>query len=378
MIGNMTRIKVLEVIRQGQIGGGESHLLDLIYFLDKEKIEPICLSFSDGEMVNRLKQMGVVCHVIDTKKPFDLGVQRQIIELIRKENIQLVHAHGSRAASNILYPVRKLQLPFVYTVHGWSFHDDQSFFVKKLRGWSEKLICHYANQVICVSDSNRNTGKKVFGLHNAIVIENGVNLDNFNPDGSHKNLRLEFGFSESDFVVGFIARCTKQKNPLVFLVALEKAHTVNPSVKGLFVGEGDMDGEVNAYIQQHQMSGYLYRSPFRTDVPDLLHCIDVYCLPSLWEGLSIALLEAMAMRKAIIATPTDGSKEVIEHQKNGLVIPFDNSSALANAISIFCEKKEMRDVCANQASKFVAERFNAKRVAESVSTIYSEIIYDAG
>ena len=71
----MSRLKVLEVIRQGQIGGGESHLLDLIYFLDKGKVDPICLSFSDGEMIRRLKQMGISCYVIDTKKPFDVSVQ---------------------------------------------------------------------------------------------------------------------------------------------------------------------------------------------------------------------------------------------------------------------------------------------------------------
>ena len=374
----MAKLKVLEVIRQGQIGGGESHLLDLIYFLDKEKIEPICLSFSDGEMINRLKQMGITCHVIDTKKPFDLSVQRGIIKLIQKESIQLIHAHGSRAASNILYPAHKLHIPLVYTVHGWSFHDDQSFFVKKLRGWSEKLICHYANQVICVSESNKNTGREVFGLNNAIVIENGVNLEKFNPDGSHKNLRLEFGFSESDFIVGFIARCTKQKNPLAFLSALEKAHAAKPSVKGLFVGEGDMDEEVDAFIRQHQMSDYLYRSSFRTDVPDLLNCIDVYCLPSLWEGLPIALLEAMAMQKAIIATPTDGTKEVIVHQKNGLIVPFDDASSLANAIDFIYKDSFLKEECEIQARRSVSERFNVKRVAESVSAIYSEIKNNVG
>ncbi|MBQ9649010.1 MAG: glycosyltransferase [Prevotella sp.] len=370
----MAKLKVLEVIRQGQIGGGESHLLDLIYFLDKEKIDPICLSFSDGEMISRLKQMGITCYVIDTQKPFDMGVQRQIVKLIQKENVQLVHAHGSRAASNVLYPVRELHLPFVYTVHGWSFHDDQSFLIKKLRGWSEKLICHYANQVICVSESNKNTGREVFGLKNAIVIENGVNLEKFNPDRSFKNMRQEFGFSDSDFIVGFIARCTKQKNPLVFLTALEKAHAKNPSIKGLFVGEGDMDEEVDAYIQQHQMSSYLYRSPFRTDVPDLLHSIDVYCLPSLWEGLSIALLEAMAMRKAIIATPTDGTKEVISHQKNGYIVSFDDVSALANAINAFHEDTSLMKRCSESARLFVSERFNAKRVADSVISVYSRIV----
>lgn len=370
----MTKMKVLEVIRQGQIGGGESHLLDLISFLDRDKVEPVCLSFTDGEMISRLTQMGVACHVIETQKPFDISVQRQIINLIQNEDIQLVHAHGSRAASNILYSVRKLHLPLIYTVHGWSFHDDQSFYVKKLRGWSEKLICHYANQVICVSESNKDTGKEVFGLNNAIVIENGVNLDKFNPDASYKNLRLEFGFSESDFIVGFIARCTKQKNPLVFLAALEKAHSSNPFVKGLFVGEGDMDAEVDAFICEHQMQGYLYRSPFRTDVPDLLHCIDLYCLPSLWEGLSIALLEAMAMRKAIIATPTDGTKEVIEHQKNGLLVPFNDVNGLANTVEVFFKDRQLMDNCAVNARKFVAERFNAKRVADSLLSIYLRLL----
>ena len=370
----MAKIKVLEVIRQGQIGGGESHLLDLIYFLDKERVEPVCLSFTDGEMIKRLTMMGITCHVINTQKPFDFKVQGQIINLIQNEQIQLVHAHGSRAASNILYSVWKLHLPFVYTVHGWSFHEDQSFLVKKLRGWSEKLICHYANQVICVSESNKETGCKVFGLKNAVVIENGVNLDKFNPDASFIKLRPVFGFSESDFIVGFIARCTKQKNPLVFLAALEKAHRVHPSIKGLFVGEGDMDEEVDAYIQQHQMKGYLYRSPFRTDVPDLLHCIDVYCLPSLWEGLSIALLEAMAMRKAIIATPTDGTKEVINHKKNGYMVPFDDASALADAINLYYENRIMMEECRKSARLFVSERFNAKRVADSVIFVYSRLI----
>ena len=370
MIGYMAKLKVLEVIRQGQIGGGESHLLDLIYFLDKEKIEPICLSFSDGEMIRRLTQMGVACHVINTQKPFDIKVQSQIVKLIKDEHIQLVHAHGSRAASNVLYAVRKSHLPLVYTVHGWSFHDDQSFLVKKLRGWSEKLICHYTNQVICVSESNKETGCKVFGLKNAVVIENGVNLDKFNPEASFKNLRYDFGFSESDFIVGFIARCTKQKNPLVFLSALEMVHIANPSVKGLFVGEGDMDKEVDAFICQHQMSGYLYRSPFRTDVPDLLNCIDVYCLPSLWEGLSIALLEAMAMRKAIIATPTDGTKEVLRHEENGLLIPFEDDSALADSILRLYHDPSLIKRCSESARHFVSERFNAKRVADSVMSIY--------
>ena len=370
----MNKIKVLEVIRQGQIGGGESHLLDLVTFLDKEQFEPVCLAFTPGEMINRLEAMGIQCFVIDTLKAFDLKIQRQIVELMRREQIQLVHAHGSRAASNMVWPARKLCVPIIYTVHGWSFHDDQNLLVRTLRQWSEKLICSMANRVICVSQSNADTGRERFGLKEAVVIENGINLVRFNPNGQFNELRSKFGFSEDDFVGGFIARCTKQKAPLDFLEAVRLAHEQNPKVKGLFVGEGDMDAEVDAYIAEHQMSDYIYRSPFRTDVPDLLHCINVYCLPSLWEGLSIALLEAMAMGKTIVATPTDGTKEVITHEDNGLVIPYTQPQALTDAILRFYDDRTLYEQCGSHAHALVAQRFNAERVSAAVAEIYREVI----
>ena len=369
----MTKIKVLEVIRQGQIGGGESHLLDLVTFLDKERFEPVCLSFTSGEMINRLESMGITCYVIDTLKPFDLKIQRQILDLMRREQIKIVHAHGSRAASNMIWPAKKLHIPLIYTVHGWSFHDDQGWPVRKLRQWSEKLICSLAHQVICVSQSNADTGRERFGLKNPIVIENGINLVKFNPDGQFNELRESFGFVTDDFVAGFIARCTKQKAPLDFLEAVRLAHQKNLRIKGLFVGEGDMDAEVDAFIAEHQMSGYVYRSKFRTDVPDLLHCIDVYCLPSLWEDLSIALLEAMAMGKAIVATPTDGTKEVISHEDDGLLIPFSAPRSLADAILRLIEDQALCKQCGDHARRLVAQRFDAQRVSDVVSEIYQQV-----
>ena len=369
-----SKIKVLEVIRQGSIGGGESHLLDLIECLDKDRYDPVCLSFSDGEMISRLRQMGVKCYIMDSHKPFDVKFFKRICDVIKKEGIQIIHAHGSRAASNVLLPMVRYRIPFVYTVHGWSFHNDQSFLVKKLRAFSEKVICHFASDVICVSKSNADTGKNYFGLRNAHVIENGINIDRYNPDLLYNNIRSAFGFSESDFVIGFIARCTIQKNPIVFLHALKYAHENNPYVKGLFIGEGDMDDEVDSFIYENQMQGYVFRSAFRTDVPDLLQCIDVYCLPSLWEGLSIALLEAMAMRKAIIATPTDGTKELITHEKNGLIVPFNDILSIVKAIDRFFQDRSLMTRCCIEARQLVTERFNAQRVADSVSEIYLRLI----
>ena len=325
-------------------------------------------------MITRLEAMGIRCFVIDTLSPFDVKIQKQILQLLRDENIQLVHAHGSRAASNMLYPVRKLHIPFIYTVHGWSFHDDQSLLVRQLRQWSEKLICKMADRVICVSQSNADTGQQRFGLKDVIVIENGINLVKFNPDGQFKDLRSAFGFSADDFIMGFIARCTKQKAPLDFLEAVRRAHHQNSHIKGLFVGEGDMDADVDAFIAANQLDDYVFRSQFRTDVPDLLNCVNVYCLPSLWEGLSIALLEAMAMGKAIVATPTDGTKEVIVHEDDGLLIPYNQPEVLADAILRLYNNRTLYNQCGLHARQLVAQRFNAQRVSDAVGNIYHEVL----
>lgn len=364
------KIKVLEVIRQGQIGGGESHLLDLVHFLDKDLFEPICLSFSDGEMINRFHKMGVECHVINTQRAFDFKVQQKIISLLSDLRVDLIHAHGSRAASNMLYAAHRLHIPFIYTVHGWSFHDDQSKIVYNLRKWSEKLICKYADQVICVSQSNADTGKDNFGLKNPIVIENGVNLDRFNPQHAEVSLRNTFGFSGDDFVIGFIGRCTAQKSPIDFLHAVKIAHSVDSRIKGLFVGEGEMDSDVNSFISANGMEKYVYRSKFRTDIPEVLRSIDVFCLPSLWEGLSIALLEAMAMHKAIISTPTDGTKEILEDEKTGLLIPFHSPKELAQSILRLLKDPILFQQCANNAGALVANRFDAQKTAQTVADIY--------
>src|SRR5258708_37096045 len=100
------KIKILECIRQGLIGGGESHLLSLVENLDRSRFYPVVLSFTDGPMIDPLKQMGVECHIIHTEKPFDFTKWKQVKNLLKEKQIDIVHAHGTRANSNILWAAR--------------------------------------------------------------------------------------------------------------------------------------------------------------------------------------------------------------------------------------------------------------------------------
>jgi len=371
----MSTIKVLEVIRQGQIGGGESHLIDLISGFGPE-IHPVVLSFTPGRMIDHLKEKGITCYVIETSHAFDFNVQQKIKRILKKEQIELIHVHGSRAASNMVLLSKLMKIPMIYTVHGWSFHPDQSGLIRWLRILSEKIICRSSRKVICVSESNRQTGQKSFGLKNAMVIENGIDLNRFNPEQSFANIRKELGIQRTDFVVGFIGRITVQKDPLTFVKGIEKAHSLEKEIKGLLVGDGDLKEKVRTYIGNNHLDEIIFTSSFRTDIPDVLNAIDVFCLPSLWEGLSIALLEAMAMKRTVIATPTDGTKEIIQDGDNGTLTTFSDSDRLAEKILDYYNDRVKCRKHGENAAQLVKNRFNSEAVSKQVSALYSEIIND--
>jgi glycosyltransferase involved in cell wall biosynthesis len=368
----MKKLKVLEVIRQGDVGGGESHVLELVRGFRPEKVEPVVLAFTPGQMIDTLRAEGFTCYVIETRKPFDTHIQQEIRRIITQEGVQMIHAHGSRAASNIFWLAFRMRLPLIYTVHGWSFHQDQGQLTYRLRAWSEKLICAFCSHIICVSESNRVSGTEAFGLkpRHTTVIENGINLSRFNADGQYADVRAELGIAPDDFVVGLIARITLQKAPFDFVKSIAKAHRKDPRIKGLIVGDGDMKEEVIQYIYEQKIEDIFYLTPFRSDVPDVLHAIDVYCLPSLWEGLSIALLEAMAMRKPVVVTPTDGTREIIRERQNGLVVNFEEPSELADAYIYLLRHPEKMEAYGREAERTVAARFDSRRVSDAVTDIY--------
>ncbi|GAB3510632.1 glycosyltransferase family protein [Emticicia fontis] len=366
------KIRILQTIRQGKIGGGETHVLDLVSTLNKDKYESIVLSFTEGPMVDKMKAMGVKTHVIYTEKPFDRSVWGKVKDILEEEKIEIVHAHGTRANSNTFSAAKKLGIPLLYTVHGWSFHNDQNFLVKSVRTFGEKFLVKNATKTICVSNSNYEDGAKRFNMKNATVITNGINLDKFNLTQSFKDIRKEFDIKEDEVLVGFIARMTSQKDPFTLLKAIAKI-PADSKLKFLIIGDGDSKEAVLKMADELGINSRVIFEKFRQDIPDVLHGIDIFCLPSLWEGLPIALLEAMAMAKAVVATAIDGTKEVIVHQKNGLLVPVMNPDELANALIRLAHDKALRDKLSKEARLTVEKDYNILRMTREVEKIYDEL-----
>lgn len=369
------RIRVLQTIRQGQIGGGETHLLDLVENLDKNIFDPVVLSFTDGPMVERLKGMGIPTHIIHTEKPFDFSKWKEVKRLMEAEKIELVHAHGTRAHSNVSWAARKLNLPVVYTVHGWSFHDNQKFPLKNLRVLGEKYLTRKASVNISVSASVHETGKKYFSSYQSVIIPNGINQQKFNPSRSFKDIRSELGIPKEAILILFLARFTEQKQPLTMIRSFCKAAAQHDNICLLMVGDGELKREADTLVSQSGMSDKIYMQSFRQDVPDILAAADIYVLPSLWEGLPLGLLEAMAMGKAVIASKADGTKEVVQHNTNGIMLNVENLEAeVIKAILQLANDSSLRQRLGDAARATVNSAFSAAGMTRRVEEIYRGLV----
>lgn len=369
------KIKILECIRQGQVGGGESHLLSLVDHLDKSRFEPVVLSFTDGPMIGALRKMGIRTHVIHTERPFDVTKWRQVRSLLKDEGIELVHAHGTRAFSNISWAARSLGMPVVYTVHGWSFHADQHPFIRKIRIAGEKYLTSKADVNISVSASNQRTGEQYIPNFRSVVVNNGIDQSRFSPLRAFKDIRRELNIGEDTLLVLFIARFTHQKQPLALIRAFSQVLAGRSSLHLLMVGDGEQKEEALRLVRARGLEKAVSFEPFRQDVPDVLAAADIFVLPSLWEGLPIGLLEAMSMGKAIVATDVDGTREVISHGETGLLVSPGQDAGLQEALERVIDDAALRRKLQANASVVAKEKFNAGSMTRQIENIYKKALH---
>lgn len=361
-------------IRQGKIGGGETHVLDLVKEIDRSMFNPYVLSFTKGPMVNRLEEMNVPCYVIYTEKPFDVRVWKKVQRLLIELNIDVVHAHGTRANSNTFWAAKKLSLPMVYTVHGWSFHQNQKPFLNKIKVNVEKFLTSKSNTVINVSISNQEEGIKRFNMKRSIVIYNGVNTKKFNPYNQFNDVRKKLKISENKILVGYLVRMTLQKDPYTMIRAIHLVLKKTKDMVFLMVGDGDLRKSTETLAKKLNVSDHVIFTGFRNDIPDILNAIDIYCLPSLWEGLPIGLLEAMAMKKTVLASAVDGSVEVVKHEKNGLLISCQKPQELADSLLRLNNDRKLMLSLGSNAKYFIEKNFNVKKMTRETEGVYKKLI----
>lgn len=364
-------VKILQVIRQGSFGGGETYLNTLIHQLNASEHESIVVAFTDGEMIKRLKSSGYKTYVINYKGFFHLGLVSKIYQILKKEEIELVHAHGTKACLNALCAALIAGVKVVYTVHGWSFHEGQSNYYFRARKFVERWLVKNVNKTIVVSNSNLNDANGFEG--DFTVIQNGIDTQRFNPDNVVGVNRGHYQLHNSDFIIASIARLTHQKGPLVLIQAFAEVVKQIPNAKLLFVGGGELEEAAKAQVIALKLEGKVRFADFSGSVAEIYKSIDLFVLPSLWEGFSLSLLEALAMECPVICSDYPSNTEIVKHQETGLVFPVSNAKVLAQEIIWAFNNSESIAQYVQKAAKIVRTNYDFSRVLLDNQMVYRQM-----
>jgi glycosyltransferase involved in cell wall biosynthesis len=347
------RHSVLEVINTSLLSGGAEHLRQLTGPLVSGGWEVTVACTEDGPVADRWRGLGADVVPIDMmRRRVNLDAVMQLRKLLRRLHPCLIHCHGTRAAFLAdLARCATRRTPLIYTVHGLSFGKDMSVFGRTFYSSVEKLLCRMADHVIFVSeaDAREAVARALPGRTPFSVIPNGVDARRFSPRQESR--------PPGPPVVATVARLVEQKGVQYLVDAAAIVCRKLPGCQFRIAGDGPLLPALRERARALGIEGNCHFLGAVAEAEELLAAADLFVLPSLWEGLPIALLEAMASGLPVIAADTAGSREIVERTGAGVIVPRRDAGALADAILSLLSDRRMAEEMGIAARRAVMENY---------------------
>ena len=381
-------VAVTEIMANATGGGAQAHLQDLVTRLDASRFAVEVVSLSDGPAVRRLRAAGVTVHVVD--EPDDGVALDRVVQLLRDRPPEIVHNHMYRAeviGTRAALALAELGLPRPYivgTVHSSRVRSDEDrAVVRRLTPSMDRLIA-VSRAIVAKLVAEGRTGAKVD------LVYNGVDLERYKYTDACCTLPEEYGFAEGAPLVGAVARLEPEKGHRTLLEAWPLVLARVPDARLLIIGEGSQRQALEDLAEQMDLLGEecsadrcvgtrlarpgakVVFTGLRDDVPAVTAALDVAVLASYREAQGLVLLEAMALRRPVVATAVGGIPEMIENERTGLLVPARDPAALGAAIVRVLTDHPLADTLARAGHDFVQANFSVEQMVRAVSAIYEE------
>ncbi len=372
--GRSGKMRILELIDDASIGGGQRHVLMLARGLQTAGHEVHVGCYGRGFLVDELQRSHIPVHPIGLGNRLSLSSLTGVVRLLREGRYDILHTHGGTAGfwgrcASMLVPGSAR----VHTYHGLhSIHR-----AERLRGrlylWIDRLLARATDHTICVAESDLAAAKS-HGLvvdGRASVVRNGIELDRFRNKQQRGTLRASLKLGRRDYVVGSIGRLDVQKGYVYLLEAVPLVLRVAPQALFMLVGDGPLREELEARALSLGISSRVWFAGARDDPERMLAAMDLFVLPSLWEGLPLVILEALAAGKPIVATRTTGTEELVRDGREAVLVPPRDSVALAEAILRLIRSSRLRRELVQNGSRHVRKGFTAERMVGEIIDVYA-------
>lgn len=379
-------LRVLQVVRNLDIGGAQEVVRTLARNLQEEGHMAVVCTLRDGPLRSDLEALGVPVEVVRPRARSVLSpvswiretqrIKSEFAELVKQREIDVIQTHLLRSVDFAIASLRRTDsLPLVF----WTFHN-VNFVLRRehVKGHTwllgpKRMAYRYlyrfgsrrVNGLIAVSDETRRAMLEEIGdvtdrIH---VIPNGVDADLYQRQEVRQEVRRDLGVDESAPLIIMVGTFKKQKGHTYLIDALSRIVDHHPDVRVLFVGDGELRDEVERRIVTTGLGEVVQLLGNRRDVPRLLGASDMFVLPSLWEGLPMALLEAMAAGLPCIATRVSGSSQVIEQGSSGLLVQPGDADDLEIALRRLLADRALADALGRAGRQRVLDHFSSRQQA---------------
>ncbi len=376
---------VLHVIDQLAYGGAQQLLVLLAAFSRTRCRTTVCALQPPGDLKEALEAAGARVLLLNRERPgiatpgkffsYVGGGIRDIIGYCRKERVDVIHCHLSDAeflgvAAARLAGVR----PVLVTAHTPKLLPKRPWYDPRnaLRRLATMVLFNLADRILAVSEETAEALHTTFGVaqKRLAVMQNGIDVEYYASRPASPERRASLGIPPDAKVVVAVGRLVPLKGHEYLVQALPRLRERFGDVRLILLGDGERRGALEALCRESGTAGHVIFAGNRRDVADILAFCDVFAMPSLWEGTSLALLEAMAGGRAIVATDIPGNRKVLTPDEDALLVPPEDSAALAEAVGRFLADPALAEAFGGRARRTAEAGYDIKIMVAELEKLW--------
>jgi glycosyltransferase involved in cell wall biosynthesis len=391
------QIRVLQILGNLDVGGAQEVVRTLVQHLSNANCVPFVCTLRDGPVRREIEAAGIEVTVLPPRRhsilalPFfcaeTLRIWRALIDLVNSRRVNVVQTH---VLGSLTFLVPLLRFTTCVRVVVWTFQNERFELTpaklprhKWLLGAKKRahrrlyrITGRWTSGQIAVSDQVKGRVMEIVGSEpeKITVIYNAVDTSRYQAPVDSSRVRRRLGLRASHRLIATTATLKEQKGHSYLIEAMSHVVPQKPDVHALIIGDGALRETLEMQASALHLGEHIHFLGERQDVPELLAASDLFVLPSLYEGLSVALLEAMATGLPVVASAVSGTVRVIIPGESGILVPPGDSQALATAIGRLLDDPALRATFGTAAQKQVEQRFGAKRQATDHIALYQHLL----
>lgn len=365
------KINIMIAVAGLNIGGAEVVIKHLVKAIDRQRFYVIvCCIKVCGTIGDELAKEGIEIFTLSKtgEHKVDYFTFVKMMSLIRDKRIDVVHSHTADALADAA--MCKLMMPKLKLVH--TFHYGNYPNLRWRSMWIEHVFSRLANRLIAVGEVQRQQIRQVFHFPEGRIarVWNGISYSIKKRDDS---FRTQVG-ADDQILIGTIATLIEQKGLFDLIAVAKQMRDAGKRVRFVVVGDGHLRPALEAVRKELGLEDTVHFTGWVMDAAEVvLPAIDIFFQPSLWEAMSIVILEAMAAGKAIVATRVGENSHIIEDGIDGILVDSKDVKGMSAALCRLIDDEKLRSRLGIAAAKKVTQQFTTEHMTEAYEEVYKEV-----